>query len=304
MSVHSWGVKGLLSGLCVIAFGLIGAAIAQAAPVTLGSPLTAPFEFAGHCNFVLGCEVTAIGLSEPGAVTASPIAGTVVRFRAEGTTPGSEYRINVLRPNPSGTYTETAVSPPAISAGAPTETFGADLPIAVGEYVAISFPVGAGLSLLEGPGISDEVFWERPLTVGAEAAPDGADLLGDESAFDAEVEPSTPSTAPPMSSSPPASAPSGGGGGTGPSPVGVGTPSSPVVEATQCVVPRLGAERLPAARKKLIQADCRLGKVRGSRIRSALVVSQSPQTGIRLAAGAKVAVTLRTPPGANQGGKG
>lgn len=288
MSGHKWGVRGLLAGLGVVAFGLIGAAVAQAAPVTLGSPLTAPFEFAGECNFVLGCEATAIGLSEPGAVTASPISGTVVRWRAEGTTLGSEYRISVLRANPSGTYTETAVSPPAISAGAPTETFGAELPIAVGEYVAISFPVGAGLSLLESPGITDEVFWEQPLTLGAEALPAGAQGGLDESAFDAEVEPPPP--------------PASSGGGAGPSPVGGGTPSTPVVEAPQCVVPRVGAKRLAAARKKLIQAHCRLGKVRGRRTHSALVVSQSPQTGTRLPAGAKVGVVLRTPPGSTRGG--
>ncbi len=85
-------------------------------------------------------------------MTASPIAGTLVRFRAEGTTPGGEYRINVLRPNPSGTYTETAVSPPAVSAGAPTETFGADLPIAVGEYVGDLLPGGRGPQLARRPG--------------------------------------------------------------------------------------------------------------------------------------------------------
>jgi hypothetical protein len=294
---HRGGAKGLLSGLGVVAIGLFAAPFAQAAPVTLGSPLTAPLEFAGHCNFVLGCEATATEMSEPGAETASPIAGTVVRWRAEGTTPGSEYRINVLRANPSGTYTATAVSPPAFSAGEPTEAFAADLPIAVGEYVAISFPFDAGLSLLESPGLTTEVFFEPPLALGAEAAPLGSDVLGDESAFDAEVEPSTP---PPPSSSPPAS--TDGGGASGPSPVGGGTPSTSV-EAPQCVVPRLGAKRLAAARKKLIGADCRLGKVRGRRTRSALVVSQSPQTGTRLAAGAKVGIVLRSPPGSAHGGK-
>jgi hypothetical protein len=295
VSGHRWGVSGLFSGLGVVAFGLIGTAVAQAAPVTLGSPLTAPFEFAGQCNFVLGCEATAIDLSEPGAVTASPIAGTVVRWRAEGTTLGSEYRINVLRENPSGSYTETAVSPPAISAGEPTETFGADLPIAVGEYVAISFPVGAGLSLLASPGLTDEVLFEPPLTVGAEAAPARSDLLGDESAFDAEVEPSSPPPSPPAST--------GDGGASGPSPVGGGTPPSSVVNAPHCLVPRVGAKRLAAARKKLIQADCRLGKVRGRRTRSALVVSQSPQAGTRLAAGAKVGVTLRPKSLPSRGGR-
>jgi hypothetical protein len=279
-------VRGLLSGLVVVALALVGAPLAQAAPITLGSPLTGPFEYAGQCNFVLGCEAIATDLSEPGAFTASPIAGTVVRFRVEGTTLGSEYRINVLRPNASGTYTETAVSPASISVGAPTETFPADLPIAVGEYVGISAPFDAGFDLLESPGLTTEVFWEPPLAVGEEAAPKGADMLGDETAFDAEVEPSTATATPPLTSGPSANVP----------------PSS-VVNAPHCLVPRLGAERLAAARKKLIAADCRLGKVRGKRARSALVVSQSPQTGARLAAGAKVSVTLRPKPGSSHGGK-
>jgi hypothetical protein len=293
VSGHRW-LNTLLPALGVALVAVIGAPLAQAAPVTLGSPLTGPFEFAGHCNFVLGCEATATQMSEPGAVTASPIAGTVVRFRAEGTTPGSEYRINVLRANPSGTYTATAVSPPSVSAGEPIETFAADLPIAVGEYVAISFPFDAGLSLLESPGLTTEVFWEPPLALGAEAAPAGSDVLGDESAFDAEVEASTTSSSPPVST---------GGDGPGASPVGGGTSPGPGVEPRQCVVPRVGAERLAVAKKKLIQAGCRLGRVRGRRTRSALVVSQSPHAGAHLAAGAKVAVTLRTPPGSTRGAK-
>jgi hypothetical protein len=75
-----------------------------------------------------------------------------------------------------------------------------------------------------------------------------------------------------------------------------------VVNARQCVVPRVGAERLAVARKKLIQADCRLGKVRGRRTGSALVVSQSPHAGVHLAAGAKVGVTLRPKPVPSRGG--
>jgi beta-lactam-binding protein with PASTA domain len=66
-----------------------------------------------------------------------------------------------------------------------------------------------------------------------------------------------------------------------------------VVNAPHCLVPRLGGERLAAAKKKLAAADCRLGKVRGRRTRSALVVHQAPGAGERLAAGAKVGVVLR-----------
>lgn len=292
MSGHK-RLKTLLPALAVALLAAFAAPLAQAAPVTLGSPLTGPFEIEGQCNLVLGCEQTALDLSEPGAVTASPIAGTVVRWRVQGTTAGDEYRINVLRQNASGTYTETAVSPPAVSAGATTETFSSDLPIAVGEYIALSLPLGAGLRLLESPAPTVEIGFEPALALGAEAAPTVTDDVADEAAFDAEVEPSAPAS----------TGGGDGGGAPGPSPVGFGPAPGPPVEAPQCVVPRLGAKRLPAARKKLTQANCRLGKVRGKRTRSALVVSQSPQTGAHLGAGAKVGVVLRTPPGSSKGGK-
>src|SRR6185312_17182466 len=119
---------------------------------------------------------------------------------------------------------------------------------------------------------------EPALALGAEATPSGSDVLGDESAFDAEVEPSA--ALPP---SPPAS--SSGGGGSGPSPMAGAGPPASAAEAPQCLVPRVGAERLAVARKKLVATDCRLGKVRGRRTRSALVVHQSPAAGKRLPAG-------------------
>src|ERR1700749_4100946 len=103
-----------------------------AAPTTLGSPLTAPFEFAGHCNFPAGCEVVALDMPEPGAQTASPLDGTVVRWRAMGTTAGQPYPVSALRAEAGGAFTSTAVSAVAISAGAPLEVVAVELPIHVG----------------------------------------------------------------------------------------------------------------------------------------------------------------------------
>jgi hypothetical protein len=84
---------------------------------------------------------------------------------------------------------------------------------------------------------------------------------------------------------------------SGPPPT-AGPPNAP---APQCVVPRLGAKKLLAAKKALKKADCKLGRVtklKGATAKTGLVVSQNPQTGKKLAAGAKVAVKLAPPAGA------
>ncbi len=88
-----------------------------------------------------------------------------------------------------------------------------------------------------------------------------------------------------------------------PTPAIVATPVPPTT-APQCVVPRLGAKNLKAARTALKKADCKLGRVtrlKGAKAKTGLVVSQNPQTGKKLAAGAKVAVKLVPPPGSGGG---
>jgi hypothetical protein len=59
-----------------------------------------------------------------------------------------------------------------------------------------------------------------------------------------------------------------------------------------CVVPKLSGRSLRAARKKLKQAGCALGKARGEKSKTAEVVKQSPKTGKVLAPGARVSVKL------------
>lgn len=301
-----WGLS-TFAAVAVVAVGMAAAPAAGAAPTTLGSPLSAPFEFAGSCQHLLGCETTALHLSEPGALTASPIDGTVVRWRAAGTTATYGYRLSALRENGDGTFTASAESPVAISAGQPLETFAAELPIEAGEYVALSLPLGAGLDLLESPGSTIEAFFVPALSLGGVAAPTELETAGDEAAFDAEVEPGLPGSAqpsgpdsgadanvPPTDSTSPSTSESGA---TAPAPPGS------VTNAPHCLVPRVGAERLAVARKKLAAADCRLGKVRGIRTGSALIVHQAPGAGKHLAAGAKVSVVLRSKTDSAHGGK-
>jgi hypothetical protein len=67
-----------------------------------------------------------------------------------------------------------------------------------------------------------------------------------------------------------------------------------------CVVPKLEGKKLKAARKALKSADCKLGRVtklKAATTKSGLVVSQNPQSGKKLAAGAKIAVKLAPPHG-------
>ena len=91
-------------------------------------------------------------------------------------------------------------------------------------------------------------------------------------------------------SSPATSAPTGvvqaapGSGGTPP-------PPPPVV--VQCHVPKLKGKTLSKAKKVLVRAHCKLGKVSSSKThRTHKVVSQKPGAGKTLPAGAKIAVKL------------
>jgi beta-lactam-binding protein with PASTA domain len=60
----------------------------------------------------------------------------------------------------------------------------------------------------------------------------------------------------------------------------------------QCTVPKLTGKKLKAAKKSLAKADCKLGKVKGHKTKSAKVKKQSPKPGKVLPPGAKVNVKL------------
>ncbi len=72
-------------------------------------------------------------------------------------------------------------------------------------------------------------------------------------------------------------------------------PSVPITPPLKsaCVVPKLAGKTLKAAKKALAKADCKLGKVKGHKTKSAKVKKQSPRPGKVLAPGSKVSVKLR-----------
>ena len=61
---------------------------------------------------------------------------------------------------------------------------------------------------------------------------------------------------------------------------------------TVCLVPKLKGKKLKAARKALTKADCKLGKVKGHKSKSAKVKKQSAKPGTALPPGTKVNVKL------------
>jgi IPT/TIG domain/PASTA domain len=76
------------------------------------------------------------------------------------------------------------------------------------------------------------------------------------------------------------------------------TYEAPPPPAPRCVVPKLAGSKLRGAKKALSAARCRLGKVtkvKGATAKNGKVSSQSKKPGTKLAAGAKVNLTLRSP---------
>jgi hypothetical protein len=73
-------IRAILATLAVALLVVSAASPAQAATITIGSPLTADFSMA-----VIGYPgpetVANIALPEPGALAMSPVEGTIVRWR-------------------------------------------------------------------------------------------------------------------------------------------------------------------------------------------------------------------------------
>src|SRR5262245_25327462 len=68
---------------------------AEAAAVTVGSPLTGPFLSTLSCKLSKGCTYANTDLAEPGARIAAPISGTIVRWRLAGNF-GGKFKLRVL----------------------------------------------------------------------------------------------------------------------------------------------------------------------------------------------------------------
>ncbi len=62
---------------------------------------------------------------------------------------------------------------------------------------------------------------------------------------------------------------------------------------TSCAVPKLKGKSLKATQRALLNADCKLGRVKGKMTKSSKVTSQNPKPGASLTAGSKVNVTVK-----------
>ena len=315
----------LASALCA----LLGASGAQAATVTVGSPLTASFSAS-----VTGPPATLANtaLPEPGANLTSPVTGTVVRWRITNAT-GGPFELRVLTPGTGTTYTGGATSAPATPSSTATQTFATNMPIQAGQTVGLDDTTGGHLGATNPPGATS-AYWTPPLGNGETRAATNTNP-NVEFGFNADVQPF-----PSVGSVSPSSGSTAGGttvtiighnftGATAvnfgstpaasfsvfsdsvimavtrPSPAGtvdvtVKNPGQSATSAAdrfrfvkKCVVPKLKGKTLKKARKALKKAHCKLGKVKGPKGKNARIKKQKPKPGKVLAAGSKVRVTTK-----------
>jgi hypothetical protein len=141
-------------------------ATAQAAPVTVGSPLTATFAK----GVASGGSGTFINLSfgEPGALPTSPVTGAVIRWSV--TDASGPFRLRVLRPAGGTSYTAVASGPTATASGGfgtGIQTFAAAVPINAGDAVGLDIAEGDEIGIHQGDPADSAAAWSPPIPDGA-----------------------------------------------------------------------------------------------------------------------------------------
>jgi hypothetical protein len=169
------------------AFALLAASSAQAATVTVGSPLTVSFD-----DFFAGTHTEANGaLGEPGANVTSPVNGTIVSWRVVVQGRIGPFALRVLRPAGGGAYTGAGTSSQVTPDSFGTKTFATNLPIMAGDLLGLDLVTSdSGVGFANAPG---STIYEWPAGVlvadGSPAQPDRA-IQGEELGFNAQVAPS------------------------------------------------------------------------------------------------------------------
>lgn len=314
----------------VLALGMTTAA--EAAPVTVGSPLSGAVE-EGVASGGSGTFLN-LAFDEPGALATSPVTGAVINWHVlNGVGP---FRLRVLRPAGGTSYAAVASSGTVTASGG-LQTFPAAIPIQAGDAIGLDINNGNKIGVYFGNPADVAAVWVPPIADGATQP-----YLGSENeievAYNAVVQP-----APTLTAISPASGSIKGGtavtisgtdfasvsgvsfGGVPAASFSVAsegqlTAVSPAVKkagavdvtvttiagttavvATDkftykaCVVPKLNGKKLKAAKKKLRKASCKLGKVKfrgDATAKTGKVVKQAPKPGKQLAPGSKVNVTL------------
>ena len=177
----------LLAGAAACA--LWAAPSAEAATVTVGSPMTMPANGTSVCG--AACTLANTRLGESGADVTSPISGTIVRWRLAGGSTGGPFELRVIRPAGGSLYAGFGTSSPAQPEGSGVQTFLAtNLPIQAGDLIGINEPSGSGVPRFTPP-TSTESVWNPALPDGTTATAPSSTFPGYESLFNADVESDT-----------------------------------------------------------------------------------------------------------------
>jgi hypothetical protein len=321
--------------ITAVASLLVSAALApppaQAATVTVGSPLAKPMS--ASSMFGSAATVANLALEAPGAHATSPVNGVIVRWRLAEQFEGGSFSLRVLRPTGKGTYIGAGTSPPETPSLTQVQTFTTDLPIQAGDLIALNGRKGARFATSAAPH-SSTGYWIPAIGEGATSTvPVQAE--GEEYGFNADVQPppgiesmlpaagsisgglrvgisghdfsgasavnfgSTPASSFSVDADGQITATTPPRGSPGTVDVSVTTVAgtTPPVAADKftyiaCVVPKLLGRSLKVSRKMLKRAGCVMGKVRGARSRTARVRKQSPRPGTVLVPAGKVNVRI------------
>jgi PASTA domain-containing protein/IPT/TIG domain-containing protein len=145
-------ISRLVQSVAILAFSLplLAAATAAAAPVTIGPPLaTTAFNTVTCAN--PGCTETHLTLTG-GALTTSPVDGTIVSWSLKGASATPGYALHV-ETRSGKSLTGVATSATVTPAGSGLETFATSMPIKQGQTVGVTFPTGSGIGVAVVPGV-------------------------------------------------------------------------------------------------------------------------------------------------------
>jgi hypothetical protein len=320
---------GVVTAAALAVFCLL-ATSAQATPITVGSPLIGEFT-----SGEVGAEATAFNqtLVEPGAHVTSPVNGVIVSWRIVGAT--GPFKLRVLRPTGGTTYTAVGTSATETPPFPGLITFATSLPIRAGDTVGIDTletskigalkALGAGVGAWSPPladgmtkpflGVEPNIEFGfnasvQPAPAITSVSPNSGSLKGktnvtivgsDFVSVSAVSFGGVPATSFAVDSEGQISAvsPAGKNGATDIAVTTIaGTSAATTADQftyTACVVPKLKGKKLKGTKKRLRNADCKIGKVKkieGATAKTGKVVKQNPKPGKVLAPGAKIKVTL------------
>ena len=269
-------------GTCIAVLALAG--IAQAETLTLGPALTGSGTPGYSCAVEGGCGEMLLTTEPASEWIASPVSGTVVRWRIKGPSAIPGYGLNVLRDNGDGTYTVTASTGSVTPAGNEIETLTTSLPIHSGEYIELNIPQSGWFTALEGESTATSFF---PVLQSGETRQAANEFTYPFTfGYNADVEPETTPVTPPIPV--PAVIPAAPAGQMTPAPIVPPTPA-------RCVVPDLTGKKLSAAKKAVWAAGCGVGliaKENGVTAARGEVVKQRPKPGRLLSPRTGISVKL------------